>query len=223
MIIEPLIGKPEVFERALDEYGLVLTGKLTPEEFANDPILAINLKHELRMAQARIESQKELLSYQDLGLRDKDRQIEQLMGLIGQAFHAPKPQHFAITVSPIISAVSKVEFDASNSVTGISDNLKRLMEFLEGSGDETAVIEEIRKELQRVDSSDADALKKAPVMDKLRKLIEQISDAEGKIGNVIKTVKQGVATVQRLAKYYNDVAQWCGLPQVPKPFLGREE
>jgi len=35
---------------------------------------------------------------------------------------------------------------------------------------------------------------------------------------VIKTAKDGIDIARRLAGYYNDIAQWCGLPQVPKPF-----
>ena len=84
-------------------------------------------------------------------------------------------------------------------------------------------IEEIHKELKELDHGDANCVKESPVMAKLRKLIEHMSDTETKIGKAIKTVRQGVTTVQKLAKHYNDIAQWCGLPQVPKPFLGGEE
>ncbi len=47
MMVEPFVGEPEVFERALDQYGLVVTGRITPEEFTNDSSLIISLKHEL--------------------------------------------------------------------------------------------------------------------------------------------------------------------------------
>jgi hypothetical protein len=46
--VEPFVVEPEVFERALDQYGLVVTGRITPEEFTNDSSLIISLKHELR-------------------------------------------------------------------------------------------------------------------------------------------------------------------------------
>ncbi len=223
MIVEPLTGNSEVFERALDEYGLVLTGQITPDEFTNDPFLAINLKHELRLAQSRIESQKELLHYQEIHLRNKELQIDQLTNLIGKALHAPEPNHFNITVSPSISPSISVEVSVSNSISYILDDLKHLGCILDASSNEAAEVEEIRQEFEKISKSDANVIKHSSVIDKLRKLIENINDAGGRISKTIKTMKEGVATAQKLAKHYNQIAQWCGLPQVPKPFLGRDE
>ena len=35
--------------------------------------------------------------------------------------------------------------------------------------------------------------------------------------------KDGVGIAQKLARHYNGIAQWCGLPVVPEPFLGKKE
>jgi len=35
-------------------------------------------------------------------------------------------------------------------------------------------------------------------------------------------IKYGVGLAQDIAKGYNDIAQWLGLPQVMKPFLKKE-
>ncbi len=46
MIIDPLEGDREVIEKTLDEYGLVVTGKMTPEEFPQDEIFIVPVRLE---------------------------------------------------------------------------------------------------------------------------------------------------------------------------------
>ncbi|MBW1796215.1 MAG: sigma-54-dependent Fis family transcriptional regulator [Deltaproteobacteria bacterium] len=220
MIVEPLTGKAEVFERALDEYGLVLTGQITPDEFTKDQFLAINLKHELRLAQARIESQKELLHYQEINLRNQENQIDQLMNLIGKALNVPAPHHIEIEVSLNISPSISFEVSVSSSISYILDDLKQLGGMLDDSSNEAEVVEETRQEIEKIDKNDANKIMHSSAFNKLRKIIENINDTEGRTRKTLSTVKEGVATAQRLAKHYNQIAQWCGLPQVPKPFLG---
>lgn len=79
MIIDPVDGGDrEIIEQTLDDYGLVITGQMPPEEFTSDRLLLIELRSELRMAQARVETQKELL-------QDKSAQIDKLLSIVGQA------------------------------------------------------------------------------------------------------------------------------------------
>jgi len=65
MIIDPMDGDKEVIEKTLDEYGLVITGEKPIEEFTDDKLFIIELRSELRMAQERIERQRDLLQYKD--------------------------------------------------------------------------------------------------------------------------------------------------------------
>ena len=221
MIVEPLIGKAEVIERALDEYGLLLTGQITPEEFTEDHFLAINLKHELRLAHARIEYQKEFLHFQKNLLRKKDIQIDNLMNLIGKSLNTPAPHHIEIDVSPNISTSISCEFSVYSSIKCIHDDLKKLHGMLDGSSNEAEVVEDAMKEIEKIDQKNATKIMNSTVMNKVRNIIESINKAEGRIRKTVSTIKEGIETAQRLAKHYNQIAQWCGLPQVPKPFLGR--
>ena len=45
-----------------------------------------------------------------------------------------------------------------------------------------------------------------------------VDKAESTAGKVIKTTKDGIDIARELAGHYNQIAQWCGLPRVPKPF-----
>jgi len=43
------------------------------------------------------------------------------------------------------------------------------------------------------------------------------------LGKLVRGVEYGVEVAQDISKYYNSIAQWVGLPQVPKPLLGGED
>ncbi|MDM8552420.1 pentapeptide repeat-containing protein [Desulfobacterales bacterium HSG2] len=91
-------GDREIIEETLNEYGLVITGQMSPEEFTNDRPLIIELKSELRIAQARIETHKELL-------QDKSAQVDKLLSLVGKGIQS-QPD---ITVSPTINVKQREE------------------------------------------------------------------------------------------------------------------
>lgn len=59
MIIEPPNGKKIEVEDYLSRYGLVVKGELEPEDLLTDPKQILELKTELRMAQTRLEIQRE--------------------------------------------------------------------------------------------------------------------------------------------------------------------
>ena len=61
------------------------------------------------------------------------------------------------------------------------------------------------------------------LLGRLRNFIDDLSDVNSRTYKVIKAVKGGIQTAQRMAKTYNDIAQWVGLPQVPRPFLGNQK
>nr|WP_231714648.1 pentapeptide repeat-containing protein [Desulfonema ishimotonii] len=126
MIIEPDDGgEREIIEKALDEYGLVVTGQKTPEEFTDDKVLIIGLRSELRIAQARIETQKELL-------QDKSAQIDKLFFIVGNAVQS-KPvsvvqkaaPHNNIGANEIQSLVQTEQISSFNQnwEDGMGDNI----------------------------------------------------------------------------------------------------
>ncbi|MFA0960580.1 hypothetical protein AB9P05_02110 [Roseivirga sp. BDSF3-8] len=60
-------------------------------------------------------------------------------------------------------------------------------------------------------------------MDKLSRFIKKLDDTNTRVGKAIQTVEDGVGYAQDLAKHYNNIAEWCGLPQVPRLFLKKEK
>ncbi|MCP4351776.1 MAG: toll/interleukin-1 receptor domain-containing protein [Desulfobacterales bacterium] len=89
MTIDPVEGDREIIEKALDEYGLVVTGKMPPEEYTDDRLLIVELKSQLRIAQSQVETQRELLELTEKGHNQRIKSIEEevhwLRNTVGQA------------------------------------------------------------------------------------------------------------------------------------------
>jgi len=60
-------------------------------------------------------------------------------------------------------------------------------------------------------------------VNKLKRIIKDLGDENSNLHKTVKGIKHGISIAQDIAQGYNDIAQWCGLPQVPKPFLKKEE
>ncbi len=58
-------------------------------------------------------------------------------------------------------------------------------------------------------------------MPKLKRLIESGKDAETTFGKAVKTAESGVKNLQKVGKAYNAIAEWTGMPQVPRVLLGK--
>jgi len=50
-------------------------------------------------------------------------------------------------------------------------------------------------------------------------LTEALGDEKSGLHKTVKGIKNGITIAQDIARGYNDIAQWAGLPQVPTPFL----
>jgi hypothetical protein len=92
MIIDTPDGGREEIEKTLDEYGLVIVGKMQPEEFMSDPIEAMALKNKLGVADLELRQTKQLLEFikdnsqQRIG--SLEMQVEKLHSIIEHGLHS---------------------------------------------------------------------------------------------------------------------------------------
>lgn len=104
MTIETEGGDKEEVEEFLDQYGLVVQGKLKPEKLLNNDLQVMELKHQLRLAEFEIENQRELLQLKqsrlelaaiDLKgatqkLEEANIRVDKLLAFIGQSIASVK-------------------------------------------------------------------------------------------------------------------------------------
>jgi DNA-binding CsgD family transcriptional regulator len=63
MIIETPSGERDEVEKTLEEYGMVVTGKIQPEIFLSDPFEAMALKNKLEIADLELRQTRKLLDF----------------------------------------------------------------------------------------------------------------------------------------------------------------
>jgi hypothetical protein len=96
MIIETPTGQTELIEQTLNEYSMVITGKLPPESFLNNPLEIMALKNKLEMTKLELKMSKELFAIAN----DKDRQrIDSLEMRLSELIE----KSFNKDISPIIN------------------------------------------------------------------------------------------------------------------------
>lgn len=76
------------------------------------------------------------------------------------------------------------------------------------------------KALEQVENSkNKTEVKKKGIANRLKRIVEALENKDSMLHKTVKGIKNGIGIAQDIAKGYNDIAQWAGLPQVPKPFL----
>ena len=116
-------------------------------------------------------------------------------------------------------------FNFNDCNIALQRNLNELIDSLKDKGktEYADELEDAVKALSEVEQCQThEEVKRKGFINKLKRIVEDLGDENSKLYKTIKGIKYGVSIAQDIAKGYNDIAQWCGLPQVPKPFLGKE-
>lgn len=206
LVIETEDGRKETIEKALEEYQLVITGQVKPEEVTKNEKLVLELKSELRLAKYRVETQQDIMSVQS-------GRIDQLLSIVAEGL-SNKPV-ISIDFKPEITVDTKIQ-NNQNLTSAISD-INDLKLLLSPSSQEYLELKNIEGSLIAIErETNPETVKNSSGMSKLKKFIERVSDGNEQIAKAIKTTETGVDIFKNLAGKYNNIAEWCGLPQVPR-------
>ena len=207
LTVETEDGNVEVVEKALKDYELIVSGKVQPEAIATNDLALLDLKNELRIAQFRLESQRDIIDVQN-------RQIDKFMDAIGFSLQAAASRPIAIQVNPT--------FHNSNSVTvnlDISEALAKVSELLEAIPETDAnhiVLTDLSGSLEAIEcESNPEKLKNAAGITKLGRFLRKFADGNDAITKAISNIEKGQQVVSDLGRTYNKIASLCGLPNIP--------
>jgi internalin A len=70
---------------------------------------------------------------------------------------------------------------------------------------------------QDIIKDSTDRVAQSTALSKIKDFLENADKADTLAGKIIETLRDGIDTARKIAGFYNDIAQWCGLPQAPKP------
>ena len=115
-------------------------------------------------------------------------------------------------------------FNFQNCNIDLRGNLNDLARRLrkQGEDDEAEELEDAAELLKKIESTkDPEQLKGSPETGLLKRIVDDLNDENSTLHKTVGGIKKGFSIAQDIAKGYNDIAQWAGLPQVPRPFLGK--
>ena len=138
---------------------------------------------------------------------------------------------YNITIQTLISGGGNQYWDQSKHSTlncyecniSLQGNLNELAGLLSENGcpQEARELENAAKTLEQVEKSTGEELRKKGTANRIKRIIDELVDENSKLHKTVKGIKNGIKIAQEIAKGYNDIAQWLGWPQVPRPFLGK--
>lgn len=113
-------------------------------------------------------------------------------------------------------------YDCNISLQGSLNDLTRRLT----KANKTEEVEELKEIVELLEEAEncktPEEVKKKGIARSLKCLAENLGNEDSKLHKTVEGIKEGIGIAQDIAKGYNDIAQWMGLPQVPKPFLKKE-
>ena len=208
LTIESSNGQKEIIEKALSDYELVVTGNKKAEEITTNQKLILELNSELGIAKYRIETQQDLIQVQS-------GQIDKLFTIIGNGLSSRNQVYLDFKPQISLNNTTILNNNISDALSNIND-LKALFSLVDPN---YFLLEDLKGSLEAIENeTNPNVVKKSPAVTKLKKFIESVADEKDQLSKTIKAAENGWDMFKSLAGTYNSIAEWCGLPQVPKIF-----
>ncbi len=211
MTVETPEGEKEKIEKTLDEYGLVVTGQMAPEDFLENQLAVIKLESELRAAENRLAMENKISLFKDREIQKQDLRIDGLLNLIGDMVSKKTVQTLNVHASSTATAQAQATIDLQANLGQLLGTLRELADELP-EGEERQVIEKTAAALERIEGeSDPAEVRKSPALSKLRRLVGNLSDGSKTLGKAIDAIKDGREMAQEIATLAGELLKWCGL------------
>ncbi|WP_340034022.1 hypothetical protein [Paenibacillus sp. FSL H3-0302] len=209
MIVETDTGHTEIIEKALIEYQQIINGEIKPEVYLTDQIQILELKTEIRILKARLESQADIISLQN-------NNLSTFTDLLKQGFaHRSSAAPHTINISPVIQIdnhITQQQIVQSN-INQLLDDLEELKPYLQPDSETLYELDDIQGDLIDI-SEESTQLKKNSLSQKFTKFITKIKNAEQGIDKTITIAKDGLGIITNILKHYNYIATVIGLPTI---------
>jgi GTPase SAR1 family protein len=113
-------------------------------------------------------------------------------------------------------------FNFYNCNIGLQGNLNGLAQLFSEGGhkEEAEELTRVATALKQVkNAKDPEEVKESGMFSRIKRWVDNLGDEKSSLHKTVEGMKYGISLAQDIAQGYNDIAQWAGLPQVPKPFL----
>jgi len=122
-----------------------------------------------------------------------------------------------------IENTTTISIDIRNTIDALQGDLQDMKEEITAKAPElTEEFEKLEQGLEKINNAESkEEIIKSGALRKFNRFMQELQDEESLLGKTIRNIKHGVSMSQDLADKYNKVAEWCGMPVVPKLFLNK--
>ncbi|MEY8338171.1 COR domain-containing protein [Lachnospiraceae bacterium 62-35] len=123
--------------------------------------------------------------------------------------------------SNINSIQNLITIEIKNSINEMQGSLNDLKDEIVYENSELGKeFEKMEKSIEKLDAAKTkDEIIKSGALNKVKRFLIELQDTESEIGKAVRGIKYGVKIAQDIGEKYNSIAEWCGLPVIPKVFL----
>jgi hypothetical protein len=142
-----------------------------------------------------------------------------MMGILSTA---EETQQEAIITNKMLDLLNEYEILQVKEIRNGFEQLKSELSKAETSSELESTLEDINSITTQIDDFEFEELSKEEKTERLSKVgsfLNNLADPESKAGKVIQMVRNGIDIAQDIATSYNSVAEWVGLPVVPRLLL----
>ncbi len=153
MIIETPEGSKEIVEKTLEGYVEVVTDKIKPEDFFENPLHIMELKHKLEISKLEIRQKEEILRISERQRSALEDRVANLESIVSEQYRS-----MGHNLSSVVNVTDKVVLLLERTATQqISPSISQLVEDIKDtikSGVDHNNIEDIKKAIIEIKNKD---------------------------------------------------------------------
>jgi internalin A len=131
------------------------------------------------------------------------------------------PINISINNTNTNTNTNTISIEIRNTIDGLQGDINDLKDEVVSENPE------LEQEFNKLDNSilsmnnaeSKEQIIRSGALQKFNRFLNEIGNEDSSLGQTIKNMKYGISIVQDIAGKYNKIAEWCGFPVIPSPFL----
>jgi len=143
---------------------------------------------------------------------------KELLKTLQMSLNNSQNQSVQITTSSESSSKSNIHIN--QNISAAIGSINEILDDHKLDSQEKEKLKSLASNLDRLESeNEPEKVRKSGVMNRFKRLVEGLNDSHDTFRKALESLSSGVILAKDLCEKYNHLAEWCGLPQVPKVIL----
>lgn len=143
---------------------------------------------------------------------------EELLKTLQMSLQRNPSQNVQVTTSSESSSESYIQIN--QNISAAIGSINEILDQPKLDNQEKEKLETLVSSLDELENEkQPEKIRKSGAMNRFKRIVEGLNDSNDTLRKALESLNSGMTLATDLCKKYNNLAEWCGLPQVPKFFL----